>query len=135
MHRRRNFSTRLRTARSRTQRNFRKGFPIMNQPLLQPAVALCFLYCGIVMGMVFDVFNRLYAVGKNIILQYVTDAICTIALGSIFFCTSIQTTGGTLRLYPFLMAGMGFFLEHCTLHAIFNTKHFKRVRKSTSHSV
>jgi len=107
----------------------------MNEPLLQPVTALCFLYCGIVMGIIFGIFHWIYATIKNKILQHITDAICVIVLGTLFFYTSVQTTGGTLRLYPFLMAGIGFFLERRTLHAVLHTKHFKRVRKSASHSI
>ena len=101
----------------------------MDQPLQQPVILLCFLYCGVIMGIVFGVLELLQAAVGRPFFLHLTDAAAVWILGGIFFLTMLKTTGGTLRLYPFLTCAVGFWIERNTFHTVLYPKRFKRIHK------
>jgi len=106
----------------------------MDHPLLQPAIALCFVYCGILMGIGYGLLNDFRTSLQKKFFQDLTDVVCSAFLCGLFCYTLFITTGGTIRFYPFLMSFIGFWLEQKTIHAVVLSIRSKRIHKSASHS-
>jgi len=104
----------------------------MDQPLLHPYLALCFLYCGIVMGMIYGIFDLIRISIKSKLLNHTFDGCCAFILGCTFIIVSFLTTGISLRFYPLLMTALGFYIEQTVVHKPLLTIRSKRIHKTTS---
>lgn len=105
----------------------------MDQPLLQPVIALCFVYAGLISGLIFSLFTAIQSLLPNTILKHAADGVCVILMFCVFGLVSFLTTGGVMRFYSFLAAGLGFAIERYTIHALLSSLHLKMVHKSKSH--
>ena len=90
---------------------------MLDHTFLQPAGALCFLYAGIVIALLYAVFDFLRKRSRSF-FSALFDVCFALFAGLIFFAALLLVTGGELRAYAFLLTGLGFGAERATIHRL-----------------
>lgn len=91
---------------------------MLDHTFLQPAGALCFLYAGIVIALLYAVFDFLRKRSRCRFFFALFDVCFALFAGFIFFAALLLVTGGELRAYAFLLTGLGFGAERATIHRL-----------------
>lgn len=84
----------------------------------QPFVALSCLYAGIIGGLVYDLFRLIRLALRSKVTDILCDLLFALCFGVLMAAMLLATTSGRLRLYVFLIAGVGLVLEQ---FAVFGT--------------
>ncbi len=103
---------------------------MLDNTLLQPEGALCFLYAGLLTGLFYEVDALLRSRCTRPLLLGLIDGIFVLFMGAIFSAALFVVTGGALRAYAFFMTAAGFLLERMTLHRAFRFIYLKMIHKS-----
>ena len=103
---------------------------MLDNTLLQPAAALCFLYAGVVAGLLYEGNALLRRRCMRPLLHALFDGGYVLAAGAVFTAALYTATDGVLRAYAFLMAGLGFLLERATLGHTIRDVSFRMIHKS-----
>lgn len=91
----------------------------MQQTLDQFPVFLFMLYCGLVIGVLYDLFRLLRLPFSSAIVSGILDGAFYMLAGAIFALSLLYANNGEFRFYTLIASGVGIFIEQRFTGALF----------------